>query len=411
MRLLVEEAFRSNAGIVGPKLVEADNPEVLLDVGRAIDRLGGSHTGIEPGEVDQEQHDGVRDVFYVSSAAMLVRADLFAELGGFDPDTFPGSEDLDLCWRARLAGARVMVAPDARGRHHEASEQRTQADRPDVRDVARNRVRVLLTCYSLTTLLWVIPVGLVLSLVELVVYLPTRRRSLASASVGAWWWNVLHLGRLSPARKRAQAARTIPDAELRALQVGPSARFGAFLTQHNAEERLQSIGERSRDAFQAIADALRHPASLFLALFALLLVVGSRTLLSSGVPQIGTMVEWPGVRAIGDAFGSAWRSSGMGSTAAAPPAFVMMGGLGTVLFGSMGLARTLVVVVAFVFGSLGAFPTRTSWAAHGAVRSARRLRRRGPRNAVAGGRAPTRVLRPAPFHRDARHAPDGSSTA
>ena len=52
--------------------------------------------------------------------SMLVRADLFHELGGFDPATFPGSDDLDLCWRARLAGARVLVAPDARVRHRRA---------------------------------------------------------------------------------------------------------------------------------------------------------------------------------------------------------------------------------------------------------------------------------------------------
>src|SRR5688572_24259719 len=71
VRVMVEEAFRSNAAIVGPKLVRADNPEIILEVGRSIDRLGGSHTGIEPGEVDQEQHDSVRDVFYVSTAAML----------------------------------------------------------------------------------------------------------------------------------------------------------------------------------------------------------------------------------------------------------------------------------------------------------------------------------------------------
>ena len=31
------------------------------------------------------------------------------QLEGFDPDTFPGAEDLDLCWRARLAGHRVLV--------------------------------------------------------------------------------------------------------------------------------------------------------------------------------------------------------------------------------------------------------------------------------------------------------------
>ncbi|MFI5054233.1 MAG: glycosyltransferase family 2 protein, partial [Acidimicrobiia bacterium] len=40
VRVLVEEGYRSNAGILGPKLVSAENPEVLLEVGRAIDRFG-----------------------------------------------------------------------------------------------------------------------------------------------------------------------------------------------------------------------------------------------------------------------------------------------------------------------------------------------------------------------------------
>ena len=111
VRVMVEEAYRSNAGIVGPKLVDYDHPEVLLEVGMTVDHYGVPFSAIEPGEIDQEQHDGVRDVFFVSHAAMLVRADLFRELGGFDVDTAPGSDDIDLCWRARLAGARVLVAP------------------------------------------------------------------------------------------------------------------------------------------------------------------------------------------------------------------------------------------------------------------------------------------------------------
>jgi len=117
VRIMVEEAYRSNAAVVGPKLVDYDHPEVLLEVGMVIDHYGVPFSGIEPGELDQEQHDAVRDVFFVSSAAMLVRADLFHSLGGFDPDTFPGADDVDLCWRARLVGARVLVAPDARPCH------------------------------------------------------------------------------------------------------------------------------------------------------------------------------------------------------------------------------------------------------------------------------------------------------
>ena len=127
VRLLVEEAYRSNAGIVGPKVVDRDHPDVLLEVGMSIDHYGVPFSGIEPDEVDQEQHDGVRDVFYVSHAAMLVRADLFHELGGFDPATFPGADDIDLCWRARLAGARVIVAPAARVQHRRANRRSSAA--------------------------------------------------------------------------------------------------------------------------------------------------------------------------------------------------------------------------------------------------------------------------------------------
>ena len=57
VRVMVEEAYRSNAGIVGPKLVDYDHPEVLLEVGMAVDHYGVPFSGIEPGEIDQEQHD------------------------------------------------------------------------------------------------------------------------------------------------------------------------------------------------------------------------------------------------------------------------------------------------------------------------------------------------------------------
>ena len=102
-----------------PKLVSWDDPDRLLHVGMAVDKGGAVVDRVEPGEVDHGQHDAVRDVFLAPGGCTLVRADLFAELGGFDPDVFVMGEDLDLCWRAQIAGARVLVAPQARVRHLE----------------------------------------------------------------------------------------------------------------------------------------------------------------------------------------------------------------------------------------------------------------------------------------------------
>jgi GT2 family glycosyltransferase len=51
---------------------------------------------------------------------MVVRADLFAALGGFDPVMAFHGEDLDLCWRTRNLGQRVWFTTDAEFVHLEA---------------------------------------------------------------------------------------------------------------------------------------------------------------------------------------------------------------------------------------------------------------------------------------------------
>lgn len=395
IRIMVEEAYRSNAAICGPKLVEWDNPEVLLDVGRAIDRFGGSHTGIEPGEFDQEQHDAVRDVFYVTGATMLVRADLFSAIGGFDPDAFPGSEDLDLCWRARLAGARVLVVPDARVRHREAATERRGADRPDLRETARRRVRTLFACYSFPSLVWIVPFGLVLSMLEALVFMFTRRRREAFAEVRAWWWNLFHPGRIRRARRRAQRHRTIHDSELHELQVGWLARLNSFLSHHRADERMESIGDRMRAWIDRLADGLRHPGTVAFGAFLLVLVVGSRKIITQGVPGVGTLVRWTSANSMFETFGSAWRYTGLGAGSPASGALAAMGGLSAALLGHEGLAQTVLVVGVFVAGPLGVSRlVRRLGANRGPAMTAAILYGINPvaRNAIANGRIGPLVL-------------------
>ncbi len=120
VRLLLEEAYRSNAGLTCPKFVSWDHPDRLLSVGMGADHLGVVHPLVEPGELDQGQHDAAHEVFVAPSGAVLVRKDLWRALGGFSTAAGAPGEDLDLSWRAHLAGARVVVAPQARARHLEA---------------------------------------------------------------------------------------------------------------------------------------------------------------------------------------------------------------------------------------------------------------------------------------------------
>ncbi len=396
VRVLVEEAYRSNAGILGPKLVSADNPEILLEVGRAIDRFGAPFTGIEPGELDQEQHDGVRDVFYVTTATMLVRTDLFEELEGFDPATFPGAEDLDLCWRARLAGARVLVAPDARVAHREAADERLRGDRPDEFALARSRVRVLFTSYSLPRLLWLVPFGFVVGFVEALGDLLIGRPRRARAAIGSWFSNVLHFRRLRDSRRRAQRLRRVHDSELHELQVSSTARFGVFLGHHlHTDTRLRTLGDASRSAVDSVSDGVRTPAAIAFLGFLVLVVIGSRDLLTHGIPAIGTFGHWASVGDVFDTFGSAWRSTGLGSASPAPAALALIGAMGTVLLGAVGLAQTLTVVLALPFGAFGVYRlARHVIGLHGPALAAGLAYGINPvaRNAIAQGRLGPLVL-------------------
>lgn len=62
-------------------------------------------------EVDSGQYDDVQEIFWASGAAMFIRSRLFEQIGGFDGDYFAHAEEIDLCWRLKRAGYRIMVQP------------------------------------------------------------------------------------------------------------------------------------------------------------------------------------------------------------------------------------------------------------------------------------------------------------
>ncbi|WP_235498847.1 glycosyltransferase family 2 protein [Arthrobacter sp. Leaf234] len=115
MLLAVERA--PSVTVAGAKQVAWDDRRELVDVGLSISRWAERLTLIDVDEHDQGQYDARSDVFAVNSAGMLVRRDVWDELGGFDPALHGVGDDVDLCWRNRLAGHRVVVVPSATVRH------------------------------------------------------------------------------------------------------------------------------------------------------------------------------------------------------------------------------------------------------------------------------------------------------
>lgn len=64
-------------------------------------------------EIDNGQYDEPLDIFWSSGACMMIRSNVFFELGGFDQDFFAHMEEIDLCWRIQSAGYKIKCLPES----------------------------------------------------------------------------------------------------------------------------------------------------------------------------------------------------------------------------------------------------------------------------------------------------------
>jgi GT2 family glycosyltransferase len=102
-------------GIAMASLRLLDDPATLNSSGTVVHVTGIGWAG---GYGEQAgSGSGIQDVAAPSGAAMAVRAETFAELGGFAEELFMYIEDLELGWRARIAGYRVVLVPGAEVLH------------------------------------------------------------------------------------------------------------------------------------------------------------------------------------------------------------------------------------------------------------------------------------------------------
>jgi GT2 family glycosyltransferase len=112
------------AGIIGAKLLNPDgsvqrSARSFPDIGAGLfrntflGRLFPNNPFVRRYLLTDFGYDEVREVDWVSGAAMLVRRDLIERIGGLDERFWAYCEDVDLCWRAWQAGYKVLFCPNA----------------------------------------------------------------------------------------------------------------------------------------------------------------------------------------------------------------------------------------------------------------------------------------------------------
>ncbi|RSM90346.1 family 2 glycosyl transferase [Streptomyces sp. WAC 01325] len=368
------ELGRDDIAVIGPKLRGWYDRRQLLEVGVTIAHSGRRWTGLDRREQDQGQHDHVRPVLSVSTAGMLVRRDVFEELGGFDRRLPLMRDDVDLCWRATAAGHRVLIAPEAVVRHAEASsrERRTvdcvgrTAASPHKVDKA-GAVYTLLVNTRTAVLPWVLLRLIVGTVVRTLAYLVGKVPGQALDEIRGLMGTLLRPERIIAGRRR-RGRPVIDKVEMRALFPPPGATVRATVEQAagslvgRSDPEVTSGAGRHGSAvesgpggddadfleieqFARLKRVARKPGPVLFLVLLFVSLIACRELLGGGALAGGALLPAPAESGeLWSRYLDAWHPVGAGGTQSAPPYLALVAMLASALLGSTGLAVTVLLV-------------------------------------------------------------------
>ncbi|MEU3609702.1 glycosyltransferase [Streptomyces sp. NPDC035033] len=357
------------AAVIGPKLRGWYDKKQLLEAGVTIARSGRRWTGLDRREQDQGQHDQIRPVLSVSTAGMLIRRDVFEELGGFDRRLPLMRDDVDLCWRAHSAGHRVLVAPDAVLRHAEASaRERRSVDCAGRTAASPHRVDKAAAVYTLLAntpgrALPYVFVRLVLgTLLRTLGLLVGKAPGQAVDETMGLFATLLRPEKILAARKRRKNPE-VPPGELRPLFPPPGAtlraaaeqlasHFGGDDADSGSRHGAVESGPGGDDAdfleieqFARLKKIARKPGPVLFALLLVVSLVACRNLFAGGSLAGGVLLPAPDtVSELWNKYADAWHALGTGGTQSAPPYLGILAALSALFLGSTSTALTVLLV-------------------------------------------------------------------
>lgn len=137
-------------------------------------------------EIDEGQYDDTQEIFWASGAAMFIRSKLFHRIGGFDPDYFAHAEEIDLCWRLKRAGYKIMVRPQSVVYHVGGGTLSYATPRKTYLNF-RNSLYTILKNEPIKKLYWLLPLRLFMDGLAAGLFLMQGRLAHIVAIVSAHW--------------------------------------------------------------------------------------------------------------------------------------------------------------------------------------------------------------------------------
>jgi len=194
-----------SVGIAMARLLLLDEPDRLNSSGVEVHVTGIGWAGGFGDAADSISER--REVPAPSGTAMAIRTATFHRLGGFADELFMYLEDLELGWRARIAGLRVVIEPTADVLHEYEYGRNPRKNY----FLERNRLVFVLSAYSARML---VLLGPLLVVTELGMTAIALKEGWLRDKVSGWAWLVQNAGVVARRRRTTQRLRANRDRDL-----------------------------------------------------------------------------------------------------------------------------------------------------------------------------------------------------
>lgn len=368
-----------SVAVAGPKLIDWNDPRVVSQLGLTLTPMGDLFSLVS-GEFDQSQHDDVDDVLAVGTAGALVRFDMLKQLNGFNSAAPELAVDFDFSIRARMAGHRVIVVPQAKVAHASLSMQGKRSRgwlRTSTKGALRRsaiHLRLSFAPLPLAVLFWLLLpiIGLLRAIGRLAAKRPDRIWSELSAAT----WGFFTV--FSRFRSRSLIARTstVKFSKLRSLR--------ATWPQVRNSNRAQLELEQSEATLEAFARGEleveeRSSAKGFVSSGGIWISIALAALSTAFWP-VGNAAIGGGILLLSDSWltlfsraGASFQPIGLGYFGPSDPFVWVLTAIGSFTFWAPSLSLAIVLLIAKAVTFAGAWRVASMFSDSSAIRNSSAL--------------------------------------
>lgn len=200
-------------GAVQPKILYLDEPLKIDSTGSFFTKTGILyHRGHQ--KIDRGQFDKQDEIFSMKGACMLFKRSVLEKVGLFDESFFAYFEETDLCHRVWLAGFKVLYSPRS-VIYHKVGGSTSKVGSPFIQFHSfKNRISTYLTNFETGTLLWLMPIHILLSFTAGILFLVMGKFEHFLAVFKAFFWIIFNFRMIIKKRNNVQKnIRKISDKE------------------------------------------------------------------------------------------------------------------------------------------------------------------------------------------------------